>query len=88
MDSLDSRILELARRWLPYGGPPTEEILVGFGMTELRFDRHLARILGSESCGPLSPQDRAALYKQLLERDGRRSSHCVTHPSSPPPSHK
>ncbi|MET8430479.1 hypothetical protein [Nocardia sp. NPDC004860] len=72
MDSLDSRILETALRWLPYGGPPTEEILVDFGMTELRFDQHVARILHSDSASHLAPGDRATLFNQLQNRDERR----------------
>ncbi|BAH53635.1 hypothetical protein [Rhodococcus opacus] len=72
MDSQDSAILELACRWLPYGGPPPEEILVDFGMAELRFDQQLLKILGSMSSRHLSDVDRIMLQKQLLERRERR----------------
>ncbi|PBC44849.1 hypothetical protein CJ179_29195 [Rhodococcus sp. ACS1] len=80
MDSQDSTILEFACRWLPYGGPPSEEILVDFGMTELRFDQHLVRILGSVSSRHLAPGDRATLHEQLLERrERRRRSNASVH---------
>lgn len=83
MDSLDSRILEIARRWLPYGGAPAEEILVEFGITERRFDQHVARILNSEFASHLSPADRVALSNQLLDRDTRRRSNSPARHGSP-----
>ena len=44
----DMRIIEFARRWLPYGGGTTGDLLVEFGMTP---DCYLAR-LDSILAGP------------------------------------
>ena len=36
VDSIDTAILEFARRWMPFGGPRPERVLVEFGMTTAR----------------------------------------------------
>lgn len=80
MNSQDSAILELACRWLPYGGPPPEETMVRFGMAELRFDQQLVKILGSMSARHLAAGDRIMLQEQLLiRRERRRRSNIPAH---------
>ncbi len=37
-----ARILELARRWAPYGGPPDDDIFIQFGLTRVEFMNRLA----------------------------------------------
>lgn len=40
-----SALKETAQQWLPFGGPPAEEILVRFGITLDVFYRRLAHII-------------------------------------------
>ncbi|QSE89416.1 hypothetical protein JWS13_12680 [Rhodococcus pseudokoreensis] len=72
VEGLDPAILEVACRWLPYGGPPSDEIWIDFGMTELRYDQHLREILEKVASRHLSPDVRIALRGQLVERRERR----------------
>lgn len=39
-----ARILELARRWAPYGGPPDDDIFIQFGLTRVEFMNRLANL--------------------------------------------
>ncbi|OUS81336.1 hypothetical protein CA951_41515 [Rhodococcus sp. NCIMB 12038] len=67
MDSFDSAIIEFACRWLPYGTPPSEELLTRFGMTRERYGQQLARILDDHpSRIPL--ETRRKLWLHLAER--------------------
>ncbi|PSR69563.1 hypothetical protein C8258_00155 [Nocardia sp. MDA0666] len=45
MTDEEQAIIDFAVLWLPYGGPPDEEILVRFGMSEQRFRARLADIV-------------------------------------------
>lgn len=45
MTDEEQAIIDFAMLWLPYGGPPDEEILVRFGMSEQRFRARLAAIV-------------------------------------------
>lgn len=45
MTDEEQEIIDFAMLWLPYGGPPDEEILVRFGMSEPRFRTRLAAIV-------------------------------------------
>jgi hypothetical protein len=40
-----ARILELARRWAPYGGPPDDDIFVQFGLTRAEFMNRLDNLM-------------------------------------------
>ncbi|PBC48373.1 hypothetical protein CJ179_16170 [Rhodococcus sp. ACS1] len=68
---MDAAILEFACRWLPYGGPPPDEIWIGFGMTTPGFDRRLSTILESVAAGEVPADVRARLRTQLSERARR-----------------
>ncbi|WP_280335013.1 hypothetical protein [Nocardia wallacei] len=68
MDKEDLTIIEFALLWQPYGGPPAEEILVNFGMTELRFRSRVVDILaarGTPTDRPLRRHARATLRSYL-----------------------
>lgn len=58
---VDSEMLNLARRWAPYGGVPASEIWITFGMGPERFFAHLIRILGTLTARELSPDQRQSL---------------------------
>ncbi|WP_160097163.1 DUF3263 domain-containing protein [Rhodococcus sp. T7] len=75
MSSVDAAILKLACRWLPYGGPPAEEILIGFGMSPLRYEQRLLELLDSVASRSLSVAERTTLRAKLAaKRDGRPCS--------------
>ena len=57
----DSAILDLARRWAPYGSVPTGEIWVTFGMSPKRFYATLTRVLSTLGARQLSPDLRQSL---------------------------
>lgn len=44
MNTHDHELLEFARRWEPFGGPRTADILVEFGMTPSRFSERLEEL--------------------------------------------
>lgn len=44
------RLIELARKWAPYGGISEEETLVHFGMTAHRFIERLWEIIPESTC--------------------------------------
>ncbi|MFC9361872.1 DUF3263 domain-containing protein [Rhodococcus sp. NPDC057014] len=71
LERADAAILEFACRWLPYGGPPPDEIWIGFGMTTPRFDRRLSKILESVAAREVPAEVRARLRDQLSERARR-----------------
>lgn len=39
-----ARLLDFARRWEPYGGPPAEDIMIQFGLTPTAFTERIARL--------------------------------------------
>ncbi|RZK94742.1 MAG: DUF3263 domain-containing protein [Rhodococcus sp. (in: high G+C Gram-positive bacteria)] len=57
----DTRIIEFARRWLPYGGGNTGDLLVEFGMTPACYIARLGKILDSPVGRCLDPQLRTDL---------------------------
>ncbi|WP_124391619.1 hypothetical protein [Rhodococcus wratislaviensis] len=71
VERVDAAILEFACRWLPYGGPPPDEIWIGFGMTTPGFDRRLSRILEGVAAREVPAEVRARLRTQLSERARR-----------------
>ncbi len=40
-------MVRLAEIWLPFGGPPEDEIFTRFGITGRAFEARLAQILGT-----------------------------------------
>ena len=51
----DAQIIEFARRWLPYGGGNTGDLLVEFGMTPARYVARLGKILDGPPARHLEP---------------------------------
>lgn len=45
-------IVQCARMWVPFGGPPADEIFVRFGMSQTRFTERLWQIVGDIGCDP------------------------------------
>lgn len=70
MSTEDRELLELARIWLPYGGPPVGEILVRFGMSTTRFYENIARILRSQVPIRLSPSEREQIERTAVRYAG------------------
>jgi hypothetical protein len=70
-NSDDTAILNLARRWAPYGRIPTGDIWVTFGMNPTQFYSRLARILGTLTTRELAPDHRHSL-EQLVVRHVRQ----------------
>jgi hypothetical protein len=75
VDSIDTAILEFARRWMPFGGPRPEDVLVEFGMTTARYDEHLARILETLPDGvlPIDELTRLRASPETGATDGYRN---------------
>ncbi|MDH6291292.1 DUF3263 domain-containing protein [Rhodococcus opacus] len=68
MNKFDEAILEFARRWLPYGGPPPDEIWVEFGMSTHRYEHRLLSMLDTVASRNMPPTDRATLRAQLVAK--------------------
>ncbi|MFC9549942.1 hypothetical protein ACFTWF_03740 [Rhodococcus sp. NPDC056960] len=47
-----SLLIEFARTWAPYGGPPEQDLLVHFGMTADRFIERLWHVVPESDCTP------------------------------------
>ncbi|MGW6034902.1 hypothetical protein ACWFOS_14675 [Gordonia terrae] len=62
MDPEHEAMVELATRWLPFGGPPASEILVTFGLNSVEFYRRILTFAGN----PAAPEVSRSL--QLLAR--------------------
>lgn len=70
-------MIEYARRWLPYGGGPDEEILVTFGIARQQFYDRLGRILDSGDpvvAQALTAPEAAAMRMQCRTRSADRST--------------
>lgn len=57
-----TEIVAFAVRWLPFGGPPVEEVYVTFGLTYEQFRGRLAGALAHEPLR-IAPVTTAALAK-------------------------
>ncbi|MGW5385723.1 DUF3263 domain-containing protein [Nocardia sp. NPDC003963] len=57
----DALILEFARRWLPYGGASSGDVLVEFGMTPAGYLARLRRVLDAPVSRRLDPVTHARL---------------------------
>ena len=72
----DERVLDLAVNWLPFGGPPPEEIWVQFGVDPSRFWQRVQRVLTYHSVGATIGSVAAIkLYEQ--GRSYRRSASAI-----------
>lgn len=65
----DDRLVQLAVTWTPYGGPPAEDIFVGFGLTESQYFRRLQLVLLHTRLGS---QVESALWQRVLTMCERR----------------
>ena len=45
-------LIRFAQNWIPYGGPPSDEIMVQFGMTMARFSEALRQAIYLPDCDP------------------------------------
>lgn len=70
----DLVMLDLARRWMPYGAVPASEIWIQFGMGPDRYYAHIRRILSSIGAKPLSPYERSYLERLALDRQVGRTA--------------
>ncbi|MFE7421651.1 DUF3263 domain-containing protein [Rhodococcus sp. NPDC057529] len=68
----DVRVVEFARRWLPYGGGTTGDLLVEFGMTPACYLARLGKILSGPVGQRLDPQLRADLRHFVAVRSAPR----------------
>ena len=65
MDPFDRQIVQFVVRWAPFGGPPDEDILPGFGLTPVELRQRFRQIV-AEMTSPettLSDEDTALLAK-------------------------
>ncbi|MDJ0420129.1 DUF3263 domain-containing protein [Rhodococcus opacus] len=67
----DMRIIEFARRWLPYGGGTTGDLLVEFGMTPACYIARLNSILAGPTANQLDPTFRDDLRRFVSLRASR-----------------
>ncbi|MFD9664900.1 DUF3263 domain-containing protein [Rhodococcus sp. NPDC059968] len=67
----DMRIIEFARRWLPYGGGTTGDLLVEFGMTPACYIARLDSILTGPTANQLDPNFRDDLRRFVSLRASR-----------------
>lgn len=51
-----SQILDLARRWAPYGGPPEADIFIQFGVTKAEFIARVIQLTHRASSPPTPPR--------------------------------
>lgn len=62
-------MVDFALRWLPYGGGPAEDIIVGFGLSPREFFARLDSLLRGPACPQhLDPRTVAALQKMCSRR--------------------
>lgn len=47
-----NHLIRLAQSWIPYGGPPADEVMVQFGMTTARFLDALRQTINQSDCDP------------------------------------
>jgi len=57
-------LLDFARAWAPFGGPPEEETLVNFGMCPRRFTERLWQVIGEFGCGRADETELKSAYPQ------------------------
>jgi hypothetical protein len=68
----DAQVIEFARRWLPYGGGTTGDLLIEFGMTPACYVARLGKILAGPVGRRLDPQLRSELSHFVAVRSARR----------------
>ena len=48
MDRFDRQLMDFVRSWAPYGGPPSEEVMLEFGMTREQLAQRIQLIVAAE----------------------------------------
>lgn len=66
MDRFDRQILEFVRNWAPYGGPPADEVLEEFGLTQDELADRFHLILATEAARREREQHRPWLRVQAI----------------------
>ncbi|MET9214652.1 MULTISPECIES: hypothetical protein [Mycobacteriales] len=69
MNSDEQQLIDFALVWQPFGGPPSDEILATFGITEPTFRHRVHRILATRGTSvdePLRRSVRAILRSYLI----------------------
>ncbi|WP_213571194.1 hypothetical protein [Rhodococcus sp. USK13] len=61
-------MVDLAMRWLPFGGPPAGDILVTFGLSSTEFYRRILNFVGN----PAAPSVPRSLQVLALEQTSTR----------------
>lgn len=65
MNTEDTRILENARIWDPFGGPRMGDVFVNFGMTPQRYFSRIEHILRNARRMGVSANDQRVLERTL-----------------------
>ncbi|BAH55324.1 hypothetical protein [Rhodococcus opacus] len=65
-------LLDFAAKWEPYGGAPTVDIFVTFGLTADLYRSRLARALTSTAANGLEPDQRQRLLDYTHRPSSRR----------------
>ena len=72
LDAESPAIVDFALRWLPFGGPRADDILVEFGVNMLTFTQRIEKILVSGRPTALSLAERNGL-REMVATVGRTS---------------
>ncbi|KXX54197.1 DUF3263 domain-containing protein [Rhodococcus sp. LB1] len=65
MTSDEQAMVDLAEQWIPFGGPPPEEILVQFGLGPKTFYRRLAELAEKPRRNEISQRLRQFIHSVL-----------------------
>ncbi|SUE28841.1 Uncharacterised protein [Nocardia farcinica] len=63
MSADDGEILEFARIWHPYGGPPAGEILIRFGIGPADFHRRVLKVMATPLGALLTRKETAEITR-------------------------
>ena len=80
----DAEILTFAVRWIPYGGPPAEDVFVTYGLTYEQFRTRIAEAVVRERrhIPPTTAFALVELYKLTIS-EGAASAHSTHRPGQP-----
>lgn len=65
VSSVDRSMVEMACRWMPFGGPPAEDIMVNFGLTPNDYYRRLDTFVVTQQGFPLPVELRELISSKL-----------------------
>lgn len=74
-----AELIRFAQKWIPYGGPPPDEVLVQFGMTRTRFSDALRQAIHHTDCDPgIAHRVHSAYFAGRSNiRNSRPERHCL-----------